>query len=288
MVTIKQVQKTPEVLKHRRDFMKRWNIQEEQIEDFSLLKNRIITIFEEFLNNTDLVHDIESGLFFDIGKRYSRDVLSIMAFTPFADSQLESFLLSFNGLQYEYLRYIEIIIKIYASRVDKNLSKKMAEKIAEAIELSKIQAILCLRDTEYIFYPKYAELLDERLVNDNLNLLEGYPRAREKFHNALCGVLKQQNTRDIIDNLRLSLELFLKDFHGNDKSLENQVSITGKFLESKSIAVEIRNMYGKLFDLYTKYNNNNVKHDDKCADTEVEFCIYLTGSFIRFLIKLKN
>ena len=36
----------------------------------------------------------------------------------------------------------------------------------------------------------------------------------------------------------------------------------------------------------TRYNNQNVKHDDKCASVETEYIIYLTGTFIRFLIQI--
>lgn len=38
----------------------------------------------------------------------------------------------------------------------------------------------------------------------------------------------------------------------------------------------------------TKYQNNNVKHSEKCRKSEIELMIYLTGSFIRFIITIMD
>ena len=45
-------------------------------------------------------------------------------------------------------------------------------------------------------------------------------------------------------------------------------------------------MYATLFSFYTTYNNQNVKHADNCLSVETEYIIYLTGTFIRFLIQV--
>ena len=44
--------------------------------------------------------------------------------------------------------------------------------------------------------------------------------------------------------------------------------------------------YLKLFDYYTTYQNNNVKHGENCSYNEIEFVIYLTGSFMRLLLSI--
>lgn len=47
-------------------------------------------------------------------------------------------------------------------------------------------------------------------------------------------------------------------------------------------------MYWKLINYYTKYQNNYAKHNDKVKvdSSEIEFILYLTGTFIRFLLTL--
>ena len=47
-------------------------------------------------------------------------------------------------------------------------------------------------------------------------------------------------------------------------------------------------MYFKLIDCYAKYNNSHAKHDDSVDENELDFLLYLTGSFIRFLIKINK
>lgn len=41
-----------------------------------------------------------------------------------------------------------------------------------------------------------------------------------------------------------------------------------------------------LFSPYALYQNNAVKHDEEFAVDEIEFIIYLTGNFMRFLLRL--
>lgn len=100
--------------------------------------------------------------------------------------------------------------------------------------------------------------------------------------------LSGKKERQIVDCLRLSFELFLKQFLRNEKSLEKQKPILGKYLENKNISVEIRNMYMQLFDYYEKYNNNHAKHNNNVEHAEIDFLVYLTGSFLRFLITVDN
>lgn len=88
--------------------------------------------------------------------------------------------------------------------------------------------------------------------------------------------------------MRLALELFIKQYFNNEKSLENQKELLGKYLKEQDVAKEIRDMFSTLFLFYTRYNNENVKHADNCIELESEYIIYLTGTFIRFLIKVRE
>lgn len=64
------------------------------------------------------------------------------------------------------------------------------------------------------FYP-------EKLVIHILNWLSKYDKAKEQFKKALQLTLKGLNSKYIVDCLRLSLELFLKQYLNNSMSLEN-------------------------------------------------------------------
>ena len=59
-------------------------------------------------------------------------------------------------------------------------------------------------------------------------------------------------------------------------------------MKNNNISPTISNMYIKLFDLYTIYNNDNAKHGDNITENEVDYLIYLTGSFIRLILQIEE
>ena len=89
-----------------------------------------------------------------------------------------------------------------------------------------------------------------------------------------------------MDDLRVSLELLLKEVLGNKKSLENQLADLGRYFKKKSISTELSNMILKLIDYFTKYQNTYIKHNDNVNDKEIEFIFELTSSLMKLLIRL--
>ena len=47
-------------------------------------------------------------------------------------------------------------------------------------------------------------------------------------------------------------------------------------------------MFFKLIDCYAKYNNSYIKHNDSVNENELDFLLYLTGNFFRFLMKIRE
>lgn len=189
---------------------------------------------------------------------------------------------------YMWLQILEVIANDNYYPEENYVQQNLVIEVAEALKVSGINAVLCQVGTEYKFYPASEKFLDEKLVIDVLNFLSGYDKAKEQFEEALQEYLAGKEERQIVDCLRLSLELFLKQFLGNEKSLENQKPFLGKYLENKNISVEIRNMYMQLVDCYEKYNNNHAKHGNNVEQAEIDFLVYLTGSFLRLLITVDN
>ena len=71
-----------------------------------------------------------------------------------------------------------------------------------------------------------------------------------------------------MDDLRSNLEIFLKDYINNKKSLENQKEELLLYMKNKDVSPEIRNMFWALLDRYSKYQNEYVKHDDNVKEQE--------------------
>ena len=141
---------------------------------------------------------------------------------------------------------------------------------------------------EILFYPEGAKLLDEKVISDVLDWLSEYKKSYLTFKSALEKYEKKIYKRNLLDDLRSSLELFLREFLHNEKSLEKQGTELLGYLEKQKISKEIRFMFWTLIDRYSKYQNEYVKHDDNVNEKEVELIIYLTGTFIRFLINLER
>jgi hypothetical protein len=140
-----------------------------------------------------------------------------------------------------------------------------------------------------IFYPRGADILDKELVENILERTGQYPTVTKNFVSALEKYqTKKIYERNLLDDLRLALELLLKKILKNEKSLENQKEALGKYLKEKGVPPEVGNMYQMLLGYYSQYQNNYVKHDDKVNPAEVEFMIYLTGTFMRFLLSLEE
>jgi len=198
---------------------------------------------------------------------------------------LNAFDLSKESLLFTWLMVIEVLANASCEGDDQiNARKSFVRNLAEALELSGINAILCDTPDGYKFYPANSELLDIKLVIDVLNWLSDYPKAKEKYDSALRLFLKGDRTRHVLDDCRLSLELFVKQYLGSPSSLENQVAELGRFLKGKSVSSELRNMFNSILKGYTDFNNRNVNHDDIVNGNEIEFVIYLTGAFMRLLI----
>lgn len=91
--------------------------------------------------------------------------------------------------------------------------------------------------------------------------------------------------RNILDDMRLSLEYLLKEILSNDKSLENQKIFLGEYLKDCKISKYIINMYQQILAYYCNYNNENVKHEENINDLELSYIIELTTVMMRFLIR---
>ncbi|MGA1133137.1 MAG: hypothetical protein ACO31I_12890, partial [Prochlorotrichaceae cyanobacterium] len=75
---------------------------------------------------------------------------------------------------------------------------------------------------------------------------------------------------------------------GNQRSLENQKAYLLNWLKDKGLHNQVVNLYEKLLSTYQIYQNDAVKHNEAFSLDEVEFMIYLTGNFMRLILKLTN
>jgi len=94
--------------------------------------------------------------------------------------------------------------------------------------------------------------------------------------------------RNVLDDLRLALEVLLRGILGNAKSLEKQIPSLGAYVKGRGGSPEFGNMFVKLVEYFTKYQDRYVKHNDAVIEDEVEFMIEITSSFMKHVIRLSG
>jgi len=267
-------------------FYKRWNVELSENEKWNNFKNRILNSFISNLANNFLDDDVCDEEFFKligIHKRYAKlDTLTFsLSGKSFEDCLTYKYFTEQTDIK-KLLLGIEAITWMETVKLENKLN--FIREIDEIIKITNIPIELKLVNSEIVLYKSGAKLLDENTVNDNLDWLVQFPPIYDTFKQGLTefGVIGRE--RQVIDNLRLSLELLLKEKLNNSKSLENQQAELGKYLKSKSISSEISNMYWVIIDYYSKYQNNKIKHSSDANPGEVEFILYLTGTLMRLLL----
>ena len=273
------------------NFYKRWNIeygQQERVEGF---KNRVLITLETLVKHimkdpsaSALLMDyfkliglyISEGELYDYWGTYDGDTLFV---------EKVKFELQAAGLE----QTIFLLQNLFYLDLSEGVKNQLYENLRKDIELSLLDIkIKKVKSGEYIFCPAGAKLLDEGVVNDVLDWLAPYSKSYKNFESALKKYQEHKYERNLIDDLRLSLDLLLKSIFKNEKSLENQKESLGIYLAGKSTPKDIRNMFETLVAYYINYQNEHVKHNDKVRESEVEFMIYLTGTFMRFLLSLET
>ena len=282
----------------RKAFYKRWNIIESN-EDNNQIKIRCLSAITKILNIANRPSDFDISVYNndDFLNDYCCEVSMILGienksntFKNFELKDLYKYLLKLDlNKEDDYKRflwYLEITLNYDFGRyIDKN---ELVNKVVEALKLSNANVKILKKENDYELYPIHIEFLDEPLVIDNLIWLDKYKITKEHFSSAVKMQRKKQNYRNIVDELRFSLESFFQQLFSNKKTLENQKNNVGEFLKNNNISTTISNMYIKLFDLYTVYNNDNAKHGDNITEQEIDYLIYLTGSFIRLVLQIEE
>lgn len=177
--------------------------------------------------------------------------------------------------------------RLVAARYDTlpSLLDDVAGPLNEVFEMSpNVVAHLAMSSGGPTIYRGGAKLLDDVPVADNLEWLDEHLSALKNFREALSIFLSKDSNkyRNLLDNLRFAVEQLLRDILGNQKSLENQKEILLPWMKSKGLHAHVVNMYHDLlFKDFALYQNDAVKHGEKYSLNEIEFMIYLTGTFMR-------
>lgn len=265
------------------DFYKRWNIDLNEEERWHSFRNRVLNSYMKIGRTISYSSEMEDEFFELIGihnrpaNTFDFNVLE----NGLSKSPTYNYLFDANDIK-GFMMGIQAVF--WLKELTKVQKGDFLIGIQEAVSITGVPLGIKQMDSEIIFYPEGAKLLDKKLINDNLDWLSAHPKSYETFKMSLMEIGIQGKERNVVDHLRLSLELLLKDIFNNGKSLENQKTDIGNYLKSRNISPEISNLLERVLDYYAKYQNNKAKHDCAVLSSEVEFILYLTGTVMRFLL----
>ena len=130
--------------------------------------------------------------------------------------------------------------------------------------------------------------VNEDLIKQTRHWLDPFPDALALFNDALQKYDAHAFARNLLDDLRVSLETLVRHVVGNGRSLENQIPALGPFVKKHGGSPELANMFAKLVDYYTKYQNTYVKHDDAVIEEEIEFLLEITSAFMKHFVRIAS
>jgi hypothetical protein len=137
------------------------------------------------------------------------------------------------------------------------------------------------------FFPDpYLDNFDNAVVEETKHWLKSFPESLESYDMALKMRLRGEYTRSSLDNLRFSLEMLLKKVLANNMPIEKQISQIGTFLKINGGSPQLTNMFLKILDYYSLYQNEFVKHNDAVKKQEVEFIFEITSCFMRHIVRV--
>lgn len=182
---------------------------------------------------------------------------------------------------------IEIIFLLGFVSLNKKI--QLANEIKEIVDFSGLD--LCVnvkKDGRIILYKKGEELLDEKITDKILSFLES--DSEYHFTEALK-YYKKEETIKSAENLRRSLEEFLRLKLNNKTGLQGNIPKLRKLFESeKEINSEIKTLTThNLSFLDHHFFNNNSKHNNgKIDEIENEYLIYQVALLMLYIEKKIN
>jgi hypothetical protein len=291
---------TGNLSKSIQSFQKRWNVRWDEKTSFTQSINRLVYLIDKYLLSTNLLnHNTHNQYAYYCGFPMPYTMASFM-FNQVPVQQNESIIINniLNSQSSVQLAWHlqNLFLALKDSKTERNPEAEIFifaflsdfKDVLESAPSMKIS--FSKTQDEIIIYPAGADLLDEDLINGNLLWLQEYPESLKALEQSLSIYMAgdKPKFRNLIDNLRVSVEQLLRAVLKNSKSLENQSKELDVWLEKHGVHKQIRNLYGQfLFGPYATLQNDVAKHGDtELLPDEIEYLIYQTGTFLRLILQL--
>ncbi len=171
--------------------------------------------------------------------------------------------------------------------------EQRAEIILYLCELEKFRNNKKVAELKLLLVYRYATLLKNgdnyHIIDTDYHWLNDYDNAKKPYVSAVELIKTNKYEREVLDNLRLSLELLLHDIFNNKLSLEKQKENIKSLIDSQDIPSGLKNLYNKIINNLIDYQNKNVKHGllEGDLDFQVKFVFDLITMLMKLFISIK-
>lgn len=270
------------LLNFNQKFNLKWGLAE-QADEFKEFKNRILNVFY------GVDHNITSE-----GHKQFCSFLGIRCTTNnvYGSVQYEANIigsLEKTNNTIELMRMISLILNLpfnsnpplSAFITTHSFQSKYYQEVKEAIELSHLHISLEVSDGTIFIVPVGEKILDNELLSPVLSFLN--KESNEHFINALNAFVKKEYIQSA-EQIRRTLEEFLRFKLKNKKSLENNIIELAKELKNHRAEQNIINMIIDVFKKMGTYFNDNSKHGaGALTKYEAWYLVYQSAIFIRYI-----
>lgn len=132
---------------------------------------------------------------------------------------------------------------------------------------------------------------DSQTVEDAIEIRDAFSsnsKVRKCYNDAIGKMAEGKYDRNSVDDVRLALEIYLKEVLGNDKPLEKQNAALKEYLADHDVSEElIKTHTQSLFNL-CNFFNNHAKHDYNVKSEEVDSAIGYANQIMKSLLNIER
>lgn len=132
---------------------------------------------------------------------------------------------------------------------------------------------------------------DSQTIKDAMEIRDTFSpnsKVRKCYNDAIGKMAEEKYNRNCVDDIRLALEIYLKEVLGNDKPLEKQNTSLKEYLADNDVSEELINTHTQsLFNL-CNFFNNHAKHDYIIKSEEVDSAIGYANQIMKSLLNIKK
>lgn len=131
--------------------------------------------------------------------------------------------------------------------------------------------------------------IDSQTIKDAMEIrdaLSSDSKVRKSYNDAIEKIAEGRYSRNSVDDIRVALEIYLKEVLGNNQPLEKQTTDLKQFYRQKKMSGELISMHTQSLNNLCNFFNNHAKHDYNVKSEEVDSAIGYANQIMKSLLNI--